>query len=287
MAKILFAGCGYIGTQLGTQLSAAGHQCYGLRRQCNQLPKAIQGLQGDVTQPETLAQLPEGLDYVFVTLTPGGFNEACYQKAYVQGLKNLSDALSSQGQKLRRLFFISSSAVYHQNQGEWVDELSPTEPRGFSGQAMLDAEKIAQHSPFPTTCVRFSGIYGRGRQRLLDWALEGVTSQRQPPHYSNRIHQQDCVGALRHLLELDLADTAIDNLYLASDPNPAEFADILDWLRQQFESNQSDIENGIEKRLRAGSKRCSSQRLQDTGYHFKYTDYKAGFSELIAQLKQA
>ncbi len=286
MAKILFAGCGYIGTQLGIQLAAAGHQCFGLRRQCNQLPEAIQALSGDVTQPQTLTNLPADLDYVIITLTPGSFDESSYQAAYVQGLKNLLTALQAQDQTLRRLFFISSSAVYHQNDGEWVDEQSPTEPRGFSGKAMLDAEKVAIECDYPATCVRFSGIYGRGRQRLVDWALEGVSCQEQPPHYSNRIHQQDCVGVLKHLLELDMQGTEVEDLYLASDPNPAGFAEILNWLRQQLGNNRGDPQQGIEKRLRAGSKRCNSQRLQASGYQFKYPDYKAGFSALLDQIKQ-
>ncbi|MEH6625512.1 MAG: NAD(P)H-binding protein [Motiliproteus sp.] len=286
MAKILFAGCGYIGSQLGMQLAAVGHQCFGLRRQCNQLPEAIQPLCGDVTQPETLTTLPANLDYVVVTLTPGGFDEASYQRAYVQGLKNLVAALKSQGQTLQRLIFVSSSAVYHQNAGEWVDEQSVAEPRGFSGKAMLEAEKVAAASDYPSTCVRFSGIYGRGRQRLVDWALEGVTCAETPPHYSNRIHQQDCVGVLRHLLELDMRGGPVETLYLASDPNPAGFGEILNWIRQQLDSDQADPQQGIEKRLRAGSKRCNSQRLQASGYQFKYPDYQVGFTELLGQIKQ-
>ncbi|MCW8883762.1 MAG: DUF1731 domain-containing protein [Motiliproteus sp.] len=285
MARILFAGCGYIGTQLGIQLAAAGHQCFGLRRQCNQLPEAIQGLQADLTDADSLQQLSKNLDYVVVTLTPGNFDAASYQRAYVGGLKNLVGALKKQEQSLSRLFFISSSAVYHQNNGEWVDENSPTEPKGFSGQAMLDAEQVAQQSGFNATCVRFSGIYGRGRLRLLDWAKEGVTCVEQPPHYSNRIHQQDCVGALRHLLEMDMNGQAIESLYLASDPNPASFYDILSWLREQLQQGQADEDKGIEKRLRAGSKRCSSKRLQATGYQFKYPDYRAGFEDLIKEYK--
>ncbi len=261
MARILYVGCGYIGTELALHQTAVGHQCFGLRRQSNQLPDAIHALQADVTQLETLSQLPADLNYVVVSLTPERYDKASYQSVYVQGLKNLINALHRQGQTLNRIFLISSTAVYHQNNGEWVDEDSPTKPLGFSGKAMLDAEQVAARCGYPATCVRYSGIYGRGEPRLLNWAREGVSSTTQPPHYSNRIHIQDCIGVLKHLMELDMQGYELATLYLASDPNPAPFAEILDWLRTQLGEGKANPLLDIEKRLRAGSKRCSSQRL--------------------------
>lgn len=281
MAKILFVGCGELGSAVGNQLAAAGHQCFGLRRQCNQLPDAFQAVPADVTRAETLQHLPPALDYLVYTLTPAGFDPQSYRQAYVQGLDNIITALQQQGQQLRRLLYVSSSAVYHQHQGEWVDENSDTEPSGFSGQAMLAAEQLLQAGPYPGTSVRFSGIYGPGRERLIDWARQGVSCPRTPPHYSNRIHRDDCVGVLKHLLELDMRGQPLDSIYLASDPNPASFADILDWLRQQTGIGHADPQQAITKRLRAGNKRCCSQRLLDSGYRFKYPDYRAGFKAML------
>lgn len=279
MATILLVGCGDLGSQLGLELCQAGHRCIGLKRHLNQLPAPIQGIRADVTDQASLVGLPAH-DYLVYSLVPAAYSAEGYRRAYVEGLANLLEALQQQQLRPHRLFYVSSSAVYHQREGEWVDEQSPTEPSSFSGQAMLQAEALLQHSGLATTAVRFSGIYGPGRERLLDWVREGVGAQEQPVHYGNRIHRDDCVGVLRFLLEKDLAGHPLADCYLASDPHPASYYEVLEWLRQQLslpEPQRLDFSH----KLRAGSKRCRPQRLLDAGYPFRYSDYQAGFKSLL------
>lgn len=283
MATIVFAGCGDLATGAADILHQAGHQCYGIRRTPEKLPDFIQGIKADLSDSAQLPALPDSLDYLVITLTPGEFSEQAYQRAYVGSVNNLLQSLKQQQRTPRRIFFASSTSVYHQRDGQWVDEASATEPQSFSGKAMLTAESLLQQSPFPATSIRFSGIYGPGRERMIRWAQAGASAPAEPVHFSNRIHRDDCVGVLVHLINQDLADEPLQERYLASDQQPSTFAEVLDWLREQL---QVDADPAAEqaKRIRTGSKRCNSQMLQDSGYHFIYPDFRQGYADMLKAL---
>ena len=64
MAKVLIAGCGYVGSALGTMLVADGHEVFGLRRSSDALPPGIKLVKADLTLPETLGAVPSGVDTI-------------------------------------------------------------------------------------------------------------------------------------------------------------------------------------------------------------------------------
>merc|ERR1711879_463797 len=90
---------------------------------------------------------------------------------YYRGLKHVLKVLK--GRAPLRLLFVSSSSVYHQMQGEWVDETSETQPSSFAGQELLAAEQALLKHAIPGTIVRFTGIYGPGRNRMIEQARHG------------------------------------------------------------------------------------------------------------------
>lgn len=286
MATVLLIGCGEIGTQLGLELCQAGLHCIGLKRHLNQLPAPIQGLQADVTDPASLKDLPAH-DYLIYSLVPAEYSESGYQRAYVEGLSNLLTALEEQNLNPKRLFYISSSAVYGQRDGQWIDDLSPTEPTGFSGRVMLQAEALLQRSALATTVIRYSGIYGPGRERILNWVRQGLGASAEPQHYGNRIHVDDCVGVLHFLIDKDLAGHELAGCYLASDPHPTSYHEVLEWLRQQLGLPQPTQWQDFGVKLRSGSKRCRPQRLLDSGYAFRHPDYQSGFQSLLKSIDES
>src|SRR5262245_39172825 len=173
MARVLIAGCGYTGIALGMRLAKEGHAVWGLRRHPELLPATIQPLRADLCDPSSLASVPPALDFVFYTAAAERRDDASYQAVYVTGVRNLLDHLSQTGQKLSRLFFTSSTAVYAQTNGEWVDESSDALPMQFSGRRLLEGENLLLGGPFPATIVRMAGIYGPGRKRLIDEVRNG------------------------------------------------------------------------------------------------------------------
>ena len=93
--KILLAGCGDIGCRTGLQL-APQFDCFGLKRNPQNLPDAISPITGSLTDLNRLEDvLAEGFDVLVVTLTPGSFTPEAYQKSYVDGATTLVAAINS------------------------------------------------------------------------------------------------------------------------------------------------------------------------------------------------
>jgi nucleoside-diphosphate-sugar epimerase len=281
MAQILIAGCGYVGTALGLRLSAAGHVVWGLRRSAEGAPPGIRYVAADLTVPKTLQELPPGLDAVFYTAAPNGSDDAAYGAIYVDGLRYLLEALVRQRQSPRRIMFTSSTAVYAQSAGEWVDEMSPTEPTHFSGRRVLEGERLLLGGPFPATAIRFGGIYGPGRTSLIERVRQGLATCRDgPPLYTNRIHRDDCAGALHHLMSLPQPDS----LYLGVDHEPAEHCGVLRWLADQLGAPPPRVVVSAvaDTRRHRTNKRCSNAKLVASGYAFRYSTFREGYTALLA-----
>lgn len=159
--SVLIAGCGDIGGRLARQLLAEHWQVHGLRRTVSSLPAGVIGVAGDLFGEQCPADWPTGsLDYLVYSAAATDHDEAGYRTAYVEGLQHVLGWLKQHGQRPKRLLFVSSSSVYGQQQGEWVDETSPTVAGGYSGRLMLEAEQVALDSGIPASRVRLTGIYG-------------------------------------------------------------------------------------------------------------------------------
>lgn len=289
MARILIAGCGDVGAALGQSLSGTGHKIWGLKRHPADLPLGIRPLAADLTDPATLMTLPPALDFVVYSAAATGFSEAAYQAAYVAGVRNLLNALAGAGQQPQRLLFTSSTSVYAQHQGEWVDEDSPAEANGFSGRCIREGERLIRESSWPAVAVRFGGIYGPGRTRLIESVRDGsATRPAGPPLYTNRIHRDDCARVLEHLLFLPEPEP----IYLAVDHDPAPLGEVLDWLSIQLGVPEpplaahpplkpgAEAGGDIALRMRA-SKRCCNARLRASGFTFRYPGYREGYAALL------
>lgn len=281
MANILIAGCGELGMELARRPSMASHRFWGLRRNPTGFPENLQPLAADLTDPETLRDLPRALDTVIYTATPGGRSAEAYERAYVTGVGNLLGALADSSPDLSRFIYVSSTSVYSQSDGGWIDKASPANPAGVSGAAVLQGEHLVGASAVPGTIIRFGGIYGPGRFRLIERVLAGTPCVESPPQYTNRIHRDDCVGVLAHVIGLDTPAAC----YLAVDDEPAPECGVYDWLAAQLgvaAPPRQALEPGAR---RAGSKRCSNARLKASGYEFQVPDFRAGYARLLAEYR--
>jgi len=280
MTQVLIAGCGYVGTTLGVRLAADGHAVWGLRRHPDPLPPGISPLIADLTDAKTLSTLPAGMDFVFFTAAPAVSSDEDYRATYVDGLRHVLDVLQHRRQPIRRVFFTSSTAVYVQSDGDWVDEDSPTEPVHFSGIRMLEAERLVLGGPFPGTVLRLGGVYGPGRGRLIERVRQGeAVCPEGSPLYTNRIHRDDCAGALQHLMTLSKPE----DLYIGVDHEPAEECAVLCWLAAQLGVAPPRVgpPSGVDPRRRRGNKRCRNTKLVQSGYRFRYPTYREGYAALL------
>lgn len=279
MAKVLIVGCGTIGTQLAHNLSAKGHHVTGLKRNPPKFDiEDIDYFTGDISLAQDLVELPSDFEYVYFILSPDGRYKESYQAVYETGLNNLIDRFAKKGVS-PHWFFISSTSVYGQTEGEWVDEESIAEPENITSQYIRQAEQQLMDLNPQNIVVRFSGIYGPGREYLLRMAKQQTAIQKIPPYYTNRIHEQDCIGVLVFLLEQSLAGVAMDQCYLASDDNPASMWDVISWLTEHMNCPAPKVK--VNDKDVIMNKRCNNKRLKSLGYQFQYADFKAGYIELI------
>ena len=274
--KVLIAGCGDVGNALAARLLTEGCEVWGVRRQVEALGEGVQPWRIDLTEPSGFGNPPAPFDYLFYTASADRRDEDHYRSIYVDGLRDLLAALRKAGCPLRRVFFTSSTAVYGQSAGEWVDETSPTEPLGFNGRILLDAEAIVQEAPETGINVRLSGIYGPGRTRLVRkvWSGEAIATR----SWTNRIHVEDCAGALHHLMRIDNPEA----LYLASDDEPATNADVTTWLSREL-GVSAPPEPTADSQPERLNKRCRTTRLRKSGYRFEQPTFRDGYRPIVRE----
>jgi nucleoside-diphosphate-sugar epimerase len=276
MANVLIVGCGYVGEALGLRLVDAGHRVFAMRRTPAGLPESFVPLRADVTRHDGIGALPARLDHVVYAVGAKARDEGAYRASYLDGLGNVLRVLGDEGQRPSRIVFTSSTSVYGQRRGEWVDEESPTHPRGFAGEIMLTAERLLHGSRYPSTVVRLGGIYGPGRTSLVQHVEAGkAIPVYDAPQYGNRIHRDDAAGAVAHVLGLE----APAPTYLGVDDEPADRAEVLRWIAARM--GRSLPEEPASAPPRAGSKRCRNALLRASGYAFERPTYREGYADLI------
>ena len=264
--RVLIAGCGEVGNALATRLFADGCEVWGVRRRIEALARGVQPWRIDLADSTSFGAPPAAFDYLFYTASADRRDEEHYRSVYVDGLRDLLSALRDADCPLRRVLFTSSTAVYGQSKGEWVDERSATEPLRFNGRILLEAEAVVREAPETGINVRLSGIYGPGRTRLVRKVWNGEADA--TSSWTNRIHVEDCAGALHHLMRLRSPEA----LYLGSDDEPVTTAGVVAWLSEELGVSAPPV--AVAERL---NKRCSNARLRDTGYHFEYPTFREGY----------
>ena len=272
--RILLAGCGDLGERVAQRLRARGDEVWALRRQ----PPArgghgIHWLRGDLTDPASLRELPAGITRLVYLPAPATRDKAAYRAIFVDGLRHLLDALDRR--KLARVLFVSSSAVYGEHDGDWVDEATPTDPPGFNGAVLLEAEQWLAEQSLPSTVLRLAGLYGPGRLQLIERLRAGqLRVPRETPHWANRIHVDDAAAAIAHLLQLKSPQP----LYLGVDDTPMLLDELYDFLAALIDAPlpaEGAAPAGV------GSKRLRNARLRASGWAPQWPDAREAYAALL------
>ena len=279
MSRILIAGCGDVGTALGLSLGEHGHEVFGARRSAHRLPEPLHPLPVDLTDRRDIERAVPTVDAVVYAVAAGSRDEGAYRRAYVDGVSALLEVLEARADPPRRVFFVSSTSVYGERDGEWIDETAPLAPRGFAGESLAAGERRMLASPIPATVVRFAGIYGPGRGWMIERARAGASCAGDPPKFTNRIHRDDCAGVLAHLVGLG---DRCDDAYIGVDDAPVEECEVLEWLAARLRAPAPRRVRGDEAASRGSGKRCSNARLRASGYRFRHPTFREGYAAVLA-----
>ncbi|MDQ0924726.1 nucleoside-diphosphate-sugar epimerase [Pseudarthrobacter sp. W1I19] len=277
---ILLAGCGDLGTEAGLRFAALGHRVVGWRRSPSKLPAAIEGVAADLSAPN-LPPVPADTAAVVISIAADSPTEAAYQAAYVRGVGNILDALKRDGVTPDRVLFVSSTAVYGDAGGGWVDEETPPAPAGFSGRILMEVEELLRERLAGTSTaavsLRLGGIYGPGRTRLIDQVRSGSAVVPVDIRYTNRIHRDDAAGAIVHLATMTAEPAPV---YVGVDDDPAGLGTVLRFLAGELGMAEPPV--GDAGPARAGNKRCSNKLLRGTGFGFTFPSFREGYRDILA-----
>lgn len=216
----LIVGCGYLGKRVACRWLAAGDTVYATTRKQNRADEfttmGLRPLLGDVTAagdaPDGLPELPA----VDTVLWAVGFDRtaaASYEDVHVFGLAQLLDRLSGQP----RVIFISSTGVWGDGGGGFVNETTPPTPVREAGRVLVAAEALLHaHRHGPGVTLRFAGLYGPDRLPRLADLLAGRPLPVDPDSWLNLIHIDDAAAVVCEVAELPTPRP----LYVVSDGSP-------------------------------------------------------------------
>jgi nucleoside-diphosphate-sugar epimerase len=277
---ILLAGCGDLGTEAGLRFHALGHRVVGWRRSPAKLPAAIEGAAADLGAPN-LPRVPEDTAAVVIAVAADSPSEEAYRAAYLDGVRHVLDAMERDGVEPERVLFVSSTAVYGDAGGGWVDENTTPAPGGFSGRVLVEAEQLlqARFNGMATTAtsLRLGGIYGPGRTRLIDQVRSGSAVIPEDVRYTNRIHRDDAAAAIVHLATMPAQPAGI---YVGVDNHPADLGTVLRFLAAEMGLPEPPV--GDAGPARGGNKRCRNERLRSTGFDFTFPSFREGYRDILA-----
>jgi nucleoside-diphosphate-sugar epimerase len=189
----LIVGCGYLGRRVGRLLSQGGEKVFGTTRSTAKAERlrywGVEPVIADVVEEASLKTLPQA-ERVFVTVGFDRKSGVPIRDVYVDGLRRLMDAL-----RPSRWVYASSTSVYGERDGAWVDECSPTDPRSESGRACLDAEHVIMKAPCPVVVLRYAGLYGPGRVVRRQAIERGEPVPGDSDRFLNLVHINDAARA--------------------------------------------------------------------------------------------
>jgi nucleoside-diphosphate-sugar epimerase len=193
---MLVFGCGYLGLRVAMRWRDRGDAVVAVTRSRERAAELARlGLKpcvADVIDCASLADLPAARSVLFAVGHDRRSGRSIGE-VFVEGLRNVLDALP---RETERFLYISSTGVYGQSEGEWVDETSPCYPMREGGQACLQAERLLQGHPIGARAVilRMGGIYGPGRIPRLSDLQEGRPIAAPEHGYLNLIHVDDAAA---------------------------------------------------------------------------------------------
>jgi len=273
----LIIGCGYLGQRAGVLIRRRGERVFGTVRSQDRAAEiaglGIEPVVADVLKPDSMRGLPAA-DCILYCV---GFDRAAgfpMRTVYVDGLQNVLDELP---RAVARFVYASSTGVYGQIDGEWVDEESPACPQHESGKVCLEAEERVRtwaktHAgPASAIILRFAGLYGPGRVVRRSMLERGEPIPGDPDKFLNLIHIDDAARAAVAALatrEADPTFVIVDDRPVTLREYYSRMAALLGAPAPRFESPQPGALETTrdETNKRIANRRMKAQLVVDLSY---------------------
>jgi len=279
--RLLCFGFGFSARALAARLVPEGWHIVGTTRDADKMPAiAASGVEPVLWPGTAVHDLVAEFPNILLSAGPTAQGDPV--------LAELRDTFAQAAPHLRWLGYLSTTGVYGDHQGGWVDEQSALTPATKRGQARVTAEAAWQAIPgLPLHIFRLAGIYGPGRgpfAKVRSGTARRIIKQGQ---VFSRIHVDDIASGL----DLSLATPQPGAVYNMCDDDPAPPQDVIGHAAQllglpvppAIPFEEADL-TPMARSFYAESKRVRNDHLkQSLGWAPLYPDYRSGLAAMLAQ----
>lgn len=239
---------------------------------------------GSPEAAEALRPALAGVTHVLVSIAP-----AEGQGGGDRVLPVLAEALAAE-KSLVSIAYLSTVGVYGDHGGAWVDETSECRPRSARSVARVKAENewlaFGGNNNVAVAVLRLSGIYGPGRNGLVNLAEGSARRLVKPGQVFNRIHVEDIAAAVDRVFE-----TRAEGLFNITDDEPAPPQDVVAYAaglmgvepppEQAFETAEL---SPMARSFYGENKRVANLKSKsELGLAYAYPDYRTAFARMWAE----
>ena len=289
MARVLVAGCGYVGEAAANLFQEKGWDVEGWTGTAESAAKLSGGPYSvravDVTDRSAVSDAPAEFEVVIHCVSSRGGDEKQYRRLYFDGAQNLLRAFPQ-----ATLLFTSSTSVYAQLDGSVVDESSPAEPHHEKGKILRETEQLVLAAG--GIVARLGGIHGPQRSYFLTRFLEGTHTGESNDRLINQVHRDDIVSAL--LLLADRRAHCQGEIFNVVADRPIQASVAREWLGTRLiepgpttfpsATRERGTETGVEVRPRkrgVSNKQVSNRKLRALGWEPRYPTFEVAMMESI------
>lgn len=281
--RIFLFGAGYSARAFSRLMTGEAERIDGTTRNEQNFPTLEKAgiapiiFDGETASPELIDRLAKST-HVVISISP--------RESGDPSLAIVEEALRRPDNTIRWIGYLSTVGIYGNHDGNWIDETAPCEPTSRRSLERVEAEKawdaLSTRHGTPVALLRLSGIYGPGRNAIIN--LERGTARRiiKEGQVFNRIHVDDIAGSLRFL-----AGTNTGGAFNITDNEPAPPQDVVVYAAElmgvapppEVPFEEADM-TPMARSFYGENKRVSNQRIKDLGYEFTYPDYRTAFSAM-------
>jgi nucleoside-diphosphate-sugar epimerase len=275
MKSLLVLGFGYSATRLAERLLRQGWRVIGTTRDADKMAlMQAMGVEA-LLWPCDLTEACRGMSHILASAAPDEDGDPFLQAD--------ADAIARSGAEW--VGYLSTTAVYGDHQGAWVDEETPVTPQSLRAQLRVKAEQQWLALPLCVQVFRLAGIYGPGRGPFKK-VREG-TARRviKPGQVFSRIHVEDIAATL----EASMKQPVRGRIYNVCDDDPAPPEDVIDYAAgllgvpspPEVPYDAAEM-SPMARSFYGESKKVSNRRIrEELGVCLTYPTYREGLDGLL------
>ena len=277
MARILIAGCGYVGEAAADLFHGQKWEVEGwtgsaesAARLANR-PYWVRAV--DITDRAALSAVTGDVDVVVQCVSTSGGDAEDYRRLYLGGARNLIERFPR-----AKFLFTSSTSVYAQTDGSIVDEASPAEPAHEKGKILRETEELILENG--GIVARLGGIHGPGRSFFLSKFVSGTAVIDQATQrFINQVHRDDIVSAF--LLLAERRSDGKGQIFNVVGDQPILANEAYEWLSAHLGRPLLSAGMAAAQKRGRSNKQVSNAKLRALGWEPRYPTFEAAMTKSI------